>query len=74
MAIELKDTANHIHQYELRGIVDHIGTDGTGHYIAKCWNENSRDWILFDDTEVTKISPSILVSRNSYVLSYVQTQ
>jgi ubiquitin C-terminal hydrolase len=72
LALELKDASGHPQKFELRGIVDHIGTSGAGHYIAKCWCSNAEVWFLFDDTHVSHICINELVTANTYVVSYAK--
>ncbi|XP_055926811.1 ubiquitin carboxyl-terminal hydrolase 2-like isoform X1 [Argiope bruennichi] len=56
--------------YVLYGVVDHDGTNNSGHYIAKCRNPFTKEWNEFNDSRVTKASS--VVTNKSYILFYIQ--
>ncbi|CAL1287370.1 unnamed protein product [Larinioides sclopetarius] len=56
--------------YVLYGVVDHDGSNNSGHYIAKCRNPLTKEWNEFNDSRVTKASS--IVTNKSYILFYIQ--
>ncbi|XP_054714198.1 ubiquitin carboxyl-terminal hydrolase 2-like isoform X2 [Uloborus diversus] len=56
--------------YNLYGVVDHEGSNNSGHYTAKCKNQLSEEWYEFNDSMVSKASN--IVSHKSYILFYIQ--
>jgi ubiquitin C-terminal hydrolase len=58
--------------YELYAVIVHYGpTVFGGHYI--CFVKVDDVWYLFDDTKVTEVSPSVVLSQNAYMLFYQKT-
>lgn len=55
--------------YELVSVINHFGSAIGGHYTAFC-KEADGSWFLFDDTRVSKIEESSLVTPAAYVLVY----
>ena len=47
-----------ITHYNLRGIVDHHGSAGGGHYTAQCLPATDTEWYVFDDEGVEGIGSS----------------
>jgi ubiquitin C-terminal hydrolase len=58
-------------KYKLTGLVQHIGSIGSGHYVSYCKHKTSGSWYLFDDSRVTPISnPSSVEQTEAYVLFF----
>ena len=55
--------------YELFGICNHNGESQGGHYTAYIKNSNQK-WYQFDDTDVTEISESQLITSKGYCYFY----
>jgi len=55
--------------YELFGICNHYGESHGGHYTAYIKNSNQK-WYHFNDTNVTEISESQLISAKGYCYFY----
>ncbi|GFY60169.1 ubiquitin carboxyl-terminal hydrolase 2 [Trichonephila inaurata madagascariensis] len=58
------------YSYVLYGVVDHDGSNNSGHYIAKCRNPYTKEWNEFNDSRVTKATN--IVTNKSYILFYIQ--
>lgn len=65
------------HTYDLYGVVNHYGTLSNGHYTAICQEENTSDWCLYNDHQVSPISSVDMTkevlensARTCYVLFY----
>ena len=74
--------------YDLFGVINQVGSLSSGHYTAKCFNEEADCWYNFDDSRINKLetkddattSPSSvqddieaqLVTSKAYVLFYKQ--
>ncbi|KAK2163342.1 hypothetical protein LSH36_81g02038 [Paralvinella palmiformis] len=63
--------------YDLYGVVNHMGGILGGHYTsyARCpdcsdWKKNEIDWRLFDDSMVSLVRDSQVMTRAGYVLFY----
>lgn len=54
--------------YELFGIVVHIGSVNTGHYIA--YIKKGNFWFKFDDSTVTRVSQEDALGVKAYLLFY----
>ena len=57
--------------YELCGIINHIGNVQKGHYVACCQNKMYKKWYVFDDEVVKIIGKSEVCSKNAYILFYI---
>ncbi|KAG8184550.1 hypothetical protein JTE90_012639 [Oedothorax gibbosus] len=57
--------------YALYGVVDHDGSNNSGHYTAKCRNPLTKEWSDFNDSRVTRASNNVVTSK-SYILFYIQ--
>ena len=55
--------------YDLYGVSNHYGGLGGGHYTAYAMNDDG-DWHHFDDSRVTNITESEIISSAAYVLYY----
>ena len=58
-----------MYKYELYGVCNHSGSTMGGHYTAYVKNANGK-WYHFNDTFVTEVSESSIVSPKAYVLFY----
>ena len=59
--------------YDLIGVVNHMGSYTSGHYTAFCLNEESKNWLLYNDDEVMEVRDdvsNVVVNKNAYVLFY----
>ena len=56
--------------YDLYAVSNHYGGSGFGHYTAYSYVPGSREWHLFDDSSVSKVSPDQICSSAAYVLFY----
>jgi len=56
--------------YDLFAVSNHFGSMGGGHYTAFARHRSDNKWYRYDDSTVTEISPSEIVSRAAYVLFY----
>lgn len=56
--------------YDLYAVSNHFGSLNGGHYTAYSQNPLNKRWYEFDDTDVSKIDPSKLVTKAAYVLFY----
>ena len=55
-------------KYELYGICNHSGMLTGGHYYAFC--KNNDKWYKFNDSDVSEISESQVVTSSAYCLFY----
>ena len=61
---------NNCIDYELLGVLDHIGTTiNSGHYITKIRSEEDQ-WLLCNDQFVGPISADNIISANNYILLF----
>ena len=58
-----------MYKYELYGVCNHSGSTMGGHYTSYVKNANGK-WYHFNDTSVTEVSESSIVSPKAYVLFY----
>jgi len=56
--------------YNLYGVVNHSGNVNFGHYTAYCKNWKTGKWYHFNDSSVSEISESEVVSNSAYLLFY----
>jgi ubiquitin C-terminal hydrolase len=57
--------------YRLSGIVQHLGSIGSGHYVAYCRHKSTGQWYLFDDSRVSLISNVTSIEQTeAYVLFF----
>eukprot|EP00826_Nyctotherus_ovalis_P006653 TRINITY_DN11598_c0_g1_i2.p1 TRINITY_DN11598_c0_g1~~TRINITY_DN11598_c0_g1_i2.p1 ORF type:complete len:167 (+),score=39.03 TRINITY_DN11598_c0_g1_i2:181-681(+) len=57
-------------EYRLFGVTNHYGGTGGGHYTAICYNPVLEKWLESDDSFVTPIAESKVVTSAGYVLFY----
>lgn len=55
--------------YDLYGVVNHTGDAMGGHYFSYCKNRNGK-WYNFNDTGVSEIDKSTIVTPMAYMLFY----
>ena len=59
------------YKYKLKGISNHLGHMGGGHYTADCLSiTDNKTWYHFDDSSVSKHTSSNIDTSNAYVLLY----
>ncbi|KAG0251884.1 Ubiquitin carboxyl-terminal hydrolase 20 [Mortierella polycephala] len=63
--VERKNT-----KYDLYAMVRHRGVVGGGHYIGYAKHATDGQWYEFDDTYVTRKSPSDIAKMEAYILFY----
>ena len=56
---------NPVSEYHLRGVIMHIGTATSGHYISYVKQMKYNYWLCFDDINVTEISEQDVLRRAS---------
>ena len=59
----------HGYVYDLYGICNHSGSVHGGHYTAYVKNANDK-WYCFNDTTVTEINETLLISSKAYCYCY----
>ncbi|XP_076366129.1 ubiquitin carboxyl-terminal hydrolase 31-like [Tachypleus tridentatus] len=59
--------------YELYAVCNHHGNMQSGHYTGYCRNPVDGKWYMFDDTKVTVIQESEIVTPDAYILFYQRT-
>ncbi len=57
--------------YDLYAVSNHFGGLDGGHYTAYCKNSVLTKWYECDDSTVTKMSASDVVTKAAYVLIYI---
>ncbi|CAG5103291.1 Similar to USP2: Ubiquitin carboxyl-terminal hydrolase 2 (Gallus gallus) [Cotesia congregata] len=58
--------------YNLYGVANHSGTPYSGHYTAYCKHPYSGEWHEYNDSRVSSVSASSVISSEAYVLFYEQ--
>lgn len=53
----------HNYEYELIGLIKHIGGANSGHNIAMCKNFFDNRWYIYDDSKVIRLDNSIYMKR-----------
>lgn len=61
-------------KYDLIAVSNHMGGLGGGHYTAHAKNTHDQRWHTFDDSCVTDIDETNVISKSAYVLIYQQQQ
>ncbi|CAI5483358.1 unnamed protein product [Closterium sp. Yama58-4] len=56
--------------YDLYAVTNHMGSLSSGHYTAHCRNPADGQWYLFNDSGVSPIAASAVISSSAYVLFY----
>jgi hypothetical protein len=57
-------------QYQLTGMIQHLGGVNGGHYISYCKNFKTNKWYEFDDSRVTGMSLNQILEKEAYILFY----
>ena len=60
-------------EYQLYGVVNHLGALGGGHYTAYCKNAIDGHWYSYDDDRVRLIEETQIVTTNAYLLFYIRS-
>jgi ubiquitin C-terminal hydrolase len=58
--------------YTTEAIIEHHGSMGGGHYLM--YNRTSEGWVCCDDSSVTVVSPSSVITEDSYIAVMVPTR
>ncbi|KAG6547147.1 hypothetical protein Mapa_011399 [Marchantia paleacea] len=56
--------------YDLYGVCCHMGSLGGGHYTAQCKNWENDVWYCFNDSSVSPLQDSAVLSSSAYILFY----
>lgn len=56
--------------YDLVSVCNHTGSLLSGHYTATCRNPVNHQWYHYDDTAVSVVKESAVMSANAYLLFY----
>lgn len=67
IAKEREDPNNYI--YSLYAVNYHSGTSKGGHYWSACKNLD-KNWYLYNDSDVTKLSNTSVLTKEAYILFY----
>eukprot|EP01099_Mayorella_cantabrigiensis_P005617 TRINITY_DN455_c0_g1_i1.p1 TRINITY_DN455_c0_g1~~TRINITY_DN455_c0_g1_i1.p1 ORF type:complete len:113 (-),score=17.95 TRINITY_DN455_c0_g1_i1:99-437(-) len=59
--------------YDLYAVSNHSGGLGAGHYTAYAKHTNG-NWYKFDDSHVSQVSASSIITPNAYLLFYQRRQ
>jgi ubiquitin C-terminal hydrolase len=63
------------YKYKLKGISNHMGGMGGGHYTADCVSiTDNKTWYHFDDSSVSRHQGSEIDTSNAYILMYEMEQ
>ena len=55
-------------RYTLRGIVDHHGRSGGGHYTAQCQHNGNNKWHTYDDESVHEMPAGPQFGNTTYMM------
>lgn len=58
--------------YDLVAVSNHIGTSSGGHYTTYARQLADDKWYHFDDTSVSEIQSTEVISKNAYLLLYIR--
>lgn len=64
------DCKSKVTTYDLAAVIVHHGTAGGGHYTCYALNEQSSQWIEFDDSSARPVSVETVANCQAYVLFY----
>lgn len=74
MSVFLDEMPPQAVEYQLVGLIQHIGSMGGGHYISYCRHKRKpQDWYEFDDMQVSQVSAEQVERAEPYVLFYQRT-
>jgi ubiquitin carboxyl-terminal hydrolase 4/11/15 len=58
------------YNYNLIGVVNHIGSMNGGHYFSHVKSITDNNWYCINDDDIIKITESDIISENAYILFY----
>ncbi|CAK4978976.1 unnamed protein product [Aphanomyces euteiches] len=61
-------------EYDLIGMIHHMGTLNGGHYTAECRNPENGNWYDFNDETVSAVKKPPAASSSAYILFYQRRQ
>lgn len=70
-ALSLED-GRAVGDYELYGVVHHLGAMSAGHYVSSIRSRATRKWHCFNDNVLVETTEKDLVSESAYMLFYVR--
>ena len=56
--------------YDLYGVINHTGSLQFGHYYAYAYNKDYDEWFEYNDSSVSSVTESQVVTSCAYVLFY----
>ena len=56
--------------YDLYGVMEHHGSQHSGHYTAYCFSQPAASWFFIDDTQVKEITAARVGNSTAYLLCY----
>uniref|UniRef100_A0A914SDI7 Ubiquitin carboxyl-terminal hydrolase n=1 Tax=Parascaris equorum TaxID=6256 RepID=A0A914SDI7_PAREQ len=56
--------------YNLYAVTNHSGRLNSGHYTSVMHNEDTKEWLFYDDDSVTPINADSICSKNAYILYF----
>ncbi|CAF1092607.1 unnamed protein product, partial [Didymodactylos carnosus] len=59
-------------KYDLAAVSNHSGTLKFGHYVTNAKNFATGKWYQFDDQKVNSIIETDVITKNAYILVYIQ--
>lgn len=57
-------------QYQLTGMIQHMGGVNGGHYVSYCKNFKNNNWYEYDDSRTRQITEQQLLEKEAYILFY----
>ena len=60
-------------KYDLYGVINHYGSLNSGHYTCIIKNRQN-EWVLCNDSSVTKIEEKRVMHANAYILFYISKE
>ncbi len=64
------ETKSRFGVYDLYGVVNHFGASGGGHYVTYALSQKDGRWYSFNDSHVTPIQESDVITSAAYMLFY----
>jgi len=56
--------------YQLTGVVQHLGSMTSGHYVSYCRHKSTNTWYEFDDARVSAVQPETVEQAQAYILFF----
>uniref|UniRef100_F1KUZ2 Ubiquitin carboxyl-terminal hydrolase n=1 Tax=Ascaris suum TaxID=6253 RepID=F1KUZ2_ASCSU len=56
--------------FNLYAVTNHSGRLNSGHYTSVMHNEDTKEWLFYDDESVTPINADSICSKNAYILYF----